>query len=123
MRTATAAAAAAVLGWILAPSVSAQVVSPLPPRDAPPAARSGTAVIKGRVIDAATGQALPRARVQLMGSPGQRDPMLTDDAGAFAFSALPAGRFFVSVNRTGYVMAQYPERGASMRTIVQPLML
>ena len=51
----------------------AQVVSGMgqgtqvPPRDRIPPPTTGTGVIKGRVVDGATGAAVPRARVRLMG--------------------------------------------------------
>ncbi len=69
----------------------------IPARDAGNAGQGG-ASIKGRVVDAATKAPLAGARVRLSGS-SQRGPVLTDDAGAFVFSGLPAGTYSASVKR------------------------
>ena len=65
-----------------------------PPRDAAPA-RSGTGVIKGRVIAADTGQPLYRAVVTLAGAPPRNIPANTD--GTFEFRGLPAGSYRLRV--------------------------
>jgi hypothetical protein len=59
---------------------------------APDAVRAGQdgAAIGGPVVDAATKAPVSGARVRLIGS-AQRGPVLTDNAGAFGFTGLPAG--------------------------------
>src|SRR5262252_2632064 len=81
---------------------------PPPPRDAPnrpPAMPTGTAVIKGRVVDAQTGSALARVRVRLnwlgSGAPS-RPPVTTDQSGRFEFSTLPAGSFVLMADKSTY---------------------
>src|SRR2546430_1482665 len=84
---------------LLAGTAAAQPTPPppqMPARDQPQATAVGTASIKGRVIDAQTGNAVVRARVRLvrMGGPGpQGAPITTDDLGAFVFNSLPAGSY------------------------------
>lgn len=96
-------------------------VSPAAPatvRDRPPAPRTGTAVISGRVVDAVTGRGIPRARVRLSG-PAQQGPVLSDDDGGFVFEALPQGPYTLTVERSGYSFAQYPDRSRSLRAAGQ----
>ncbi len=83
-----------------------------PPRDSrAPVEREGTGVIRGVVVDAATGQPLPRAQVNLVGRSGRAggDSARTDAQGAFEFTKLPEGRYTLSVNRVLYTAATYPE--------------
>ena len=65
---------------ITAFTVGSAYAQPIPPRDRLPPPATGTAVIKGRVVDAQAGNALPRARVRLPG-PGNRPTVLTDETG------------------------------------------
>jgi protocatechuate 3,4-dioxygenase beta subunit len=113
--------------WLIAfalsaPPVLAQPQPPQPPRDTPtrpPAMPAGTAVIKGRVVDAQTGSALPRARVRLnwMGPSGSsRPPAVTDQTGRFTFSALPAGAFSLIADKPTYTVTRFPEGGETLRT-------
>jgi hypothetical protein len=109
-------------------STATAQVSPLPPRDrpsGPPPMPVGTSAIKGRVVDAQTGGAVPRARVRLnwMGPAIQRPPVTTDDGGTFAFTGLPAGGFTLTVDKATYLSTRYPEAGQTLRTISKPLML
>jgi hypothetical protein len=67
--------------------------------------------INGRVLAADTGRPVRRARVfinaaELSGGRG----MLTDDAGTFDFSDLPAGRYTVTVSKAGFVSLSYGQR-------------
>jgi carboxypeptidase family protein len=67
--------------------------------------------ITGRVVASDTGRAIKRARVfinaaELDGGRG----MLTDDAGVFDFTELPAGRYTVSVSKSGFVSLSYGQR-------------
>jgi hypothetical protein len=98
------------------------------PRDGsngPPAPQSGTGVIRGRVVDAQTGTALGRAHVRLnwMGPAVSRQPVTTDDSGAFEFSGLPSGAFMLVADKSTYLAARYPEPGQTLRTSGRPLTL
>jgi hypothetical protein len=80
-----------------------------PPRDAPASPAAGTAAIHGTVVVDAPGQTpVRRAIVTLNGaglSPGRTT--VTDDAGVFAFEALPAGRFDVAVIKPGLLTVRH----------------
>ena len=120
--------AACVLMLAACVATAAAQPSRTPPRDrptGPPPMPVGTAVIKGRVIDAQTGGAVPRAKVRLnwMGPGIQRAPVTTDDTGGFVFTGLPAGGFMLMVDKTTYLSARYPEGGQTMRTNSKPLTL
>ncbi len=87
------------------------------PRDNAPAPAAGTALISGTVlVDGATKQPARRVRVTLnevaRTVPGQTTT--TDDAGAFSFHGLPAGRFELKAIKNAYLTASYgasrPER-------------
>ncbi len=86
--------------------------------------RAGTAVIKGRVVDGVTGNAIPRARVRLMSGPaGSRSPVLTDSTGTFELTALPSGAHNLMVEKSTYMPARYPEVNRSMRARLMPLLV
>src|SRR6185295_10331660 len=72
----------------------------------PPAGR-----ISGRVLAADTGRPVKRARVfvtaaELQGGRG----MLTDDNGVFDLTELPAGRYTLTVSKSGFVSLSYGQR-------------
>ena len=78
-----------------------------PPRDPsarPASAVVGTAVVRGRVVSADTGLPLRRAKVSLRDA---REPqgrsVTTDAAGAFAFEAVPKGRYRLRASKARYV--------------------
>jgi hypothetical protein len=76
--------------------------------DAPP---TPTGRIAGRVVAGDTSRPVKRARVfisaaELQGGRGQQ----TDDSGAFDFTELPAGRYTVSVSKSGFVSLSYGQR-------------
>jgi hypothetical protein len=78
-----------------------------PPRDSSargPAPAVGTGVVRGRILAGDTGLPLRRARVMLHPL-GQGEPRVTlsDADGAFAFDALPAGRYEVHGSKARYV--------------------
>jgi hypothetical protein len=80
---------------------SAQAAAPKPP-----AGR-----ITGRVLAADNGRPVKRARVfaaaaELSGGRG----ILTDDAGVFDFTELPAGRYTLTVSKSGFVSLSYGQR-------------
>jgi hypothetical protein len=92
-----------------------QTGSPQPARDTPaqskdvpppPAGR-----ITGRVLAADNGRPVKRARVFASASelPGGRG-MLTDDTGAFDLTELPAGRYTLTVSKSGFVALSYGQR-------------
>jgi hypothetical protein len=75
----------------------------LPP---PPAGR-----ITGRVLAADNGRPVKRARVfaTAVELPGGRG-MLTDDSGVFDLTELPAGRYTLTVSKSGFVALSYGQR-------------
>ena len=83
-----------------------------PARDPAGTKRLGTAVITGRVTAADTKRPLRRARVALSGAElaGQGRSANTDNDGRDEIRDLPAGRFTVSVSRSGYLSLQYGQR-------------
>ena len=99
----------------------AAFAQPTPPaRDRVPPPTTGTATIKGRVVDAQTGAGVARARVRLQ-APGNRPPVMTDDTGAFKLTEAPAGMFYLSIDRSGYMTTRVPEPGRTIRASVKPL--
>lgn len=71
----------------------------------------GTASISGTVSVAGSGQPARKVRVNLSGEElrGSRSTS-TDDQGRFSFTALPAGRFNLSVAKPGHVTVSYGQR-------------
>ena len=82
--------------------------TPVQPKDvpAPPAGR-----IMGRVLAADNGRPVKRARVfaSAVELPGGRG-MLTDDSGTFDLTELPAGRYTLTVSKSGFVALSYGQR-------------
>jgi hypothetical protein len=80
-----------------------------PARDAVASeAAAPTGRLSGTVVSDTTGTPVRRARVALTGAElrGGR-ATITDDAGAFSFLALPAGRFTLTASKPGYVDVAY----------------
>jgi hypothetical protein len=77
-------------------------------KDAPPAP---TGRIAGRVLAADTGRPVKRARVFATAPdfPGGRG-MLTDENGVFDLTELPAGRYTLTVSKSGFVSLSYGQR-------------
>jgi hypothetical protein len=77
-------------------------------KDVPPAP---TGRISGRVLTADSGRPVKRARVFVTAAelPGGRG-VLTDDSGAFDITELPAGRYSLTVSKTGFVSLSYGQR-------------
>ncbi|MEZ5419679.1 MAG: carboxypeptidase regulatory-like domain-containing protein [Vicinamibacterales bacterium] len=76
------------------------------PRDAP-AVRAGSAVIRGVVVDGATGAPLRRAAVSLLVEDLDRESSrvvgaTADASGQFVFTGVPAGRVQVTASHPGY---------------------
>jgi protocatechuate 3,4-dioxygenase beta subunit len=78
-----------------------------PPRDTP-SATAATAQLSGRVVAADTGKPLPRAIVQAA-EPGAREPRWawTDANGRWQISQVRAGRYDLTVSKTGYLTLRY----------------
>src|SRR5213593_1405586 len=94
--------------------VSGQLAAQVPPRDNPQV-RTGTAVLRGRVVADDTGQPLRKAQVRIFGSPGpgvQPENRLatTDASGRYEFKDLPAGRYTLSAAKGSYVSLQYGQQ-------------
>jgi len=77
-----------------------------PPRDTRPV--TGSAVIRGRVVDASSGAPLRKASVRIF-SPEIRENRLaiTDLEGRYEFTDLPAGQFNLNATKSGYVDLGY----------------
>jgi hypothetical protein len=114
-------------GFVAYATIAAAQVGSLPqppPRDRPQPPAVGTATIKGRVVDGQSGAAIARARVRLSGfqrSNGQLPSVQTDDVGAFAFSAVPAGNYSIQADKSTFLSGRYPETGETLRTNFRPL--
>jgi protocatechuate 3,4-dioxygenase beta subunit len=69
---------------------------------------TGTSSISGTVVVAGSGQPARRARVTLNATEGGGSrTAMTDEEGRYAFSDLAAGRYNVSVSKTGHVGVTY----------------
>jgi hypothetical protein len=70
-----------------------------------------TGRLPGRVVAGDSGRPVKRARVFINAAelPGGRG-MLTDDSGVFDFTELPAGRYTVTVSKSGFVSLSYGQR-------------
>lgn len=82
---------------------------PLRPGEAPP---KGTAVIRGQVLAAVTGQPIRRAQVRAMSMDGRGGGGITstNDEGNFEIRELIAGRYNVSATKSGFVTSQFGQR-------------
>ena len=79
-------------------------ISVLPPGRA---AKVGTGRLRGRVLAGDSGSPVRRAQVRVSGPDIGTKTTLTDGQGRFEVKDLPAGRFNVSVSKSGYVTMQY----------------
>lgn len=79
-------------------------ISLLPPGRQP---KTGTSAVRGRVLAGDTGTALRRAQVRISGPDIGTKTALTDAQGRYEFKDLPAGRFNVSVSKSGFVTMQF----------------
>ena len=78
---------------------------------APPAGSQDTGRIRGRVVAADTGTPLRGARVGLWGGDAQPPrETVTDSDGRYEIGQLPAGAFFVSAARDGYLSTVHGQR-------------
>ena len=80
----------------------------MPGRDGPPAEKTGTAVLSGRVVAAEGGKPLRRALVRASSQElPQGRSVSTDGDGRWQLKGLPAGSYRVSVSKGGYVDIGY----------------
>ena len=96
---------------------SAVVTAQSPARDqarTPQTPRTGTGVIRGRVVRADTGEPLRRAQVRVdeWSAKDQRGPAatMTDAEGRYELTQLPAGQYQLKASRGGYVEVAYGQR-------------
>lgn len=94
--------------------VSVPGQTPAPPRVPQIGARdnatqkTGTSVLRGRVVMADTGRPLAKAQVRLSGAELREGRAASTDAeGTYEFKELPAGRYTISATKAGYVQLQY----------------
>jgi hypothetical protein len=82
--------------------------TPAQPNDAPP---TPAGRITGRVLAADNGKPVKRARVfaSAVELPGGRG-MMTDETGTFDLAELPAGRYTLTVSKSGFVSLSYGQR-------------
>ena len=82
-----------------------------PPRDVRPPL-TGSAVIRGRVVAADTDRPLRRARIQVSAPDlgGENRTTSTNADGRYEIKELPAGRYTVTVSRSGYLRLSYGQR-------------
>ena len=70
-------------------------------------AKTGTGRLRGRVVAADTGSIVRRAQVRISSPDIGSKTAFTDAQGRYEFQKLPAGRFNVSVSKSGFVTMQY----------------
>lgn len=84
-----------------------------PARDTPKPATAGTAVVRGRVVDAATGRGLSkvqvRANANTSGPPPTPYPWMamTDANGRYEITGIPAGTYAIAATKQNYVRSAY----------------
>jgi carboxypeptidase family protein len=80
-----------------------------PPRDNP-AAATGTASIRGRVVEANSGRPLSHVDVRAGSSTGQQANGATDGEGRYDLTGLPAGTYTVIATKPNYVRTAWGEQ-------------
>ena len=99
-------AALLVVALVAQASTPGQTPSRTPARDPRAATAKGTGIIRGQVIDAASGAPIRRAGVRVFGSgitPDTQIGAVTDDDGRFEIRDLAAGKFTLSATKSGFV--------------------
>src|SRR5205085_12418502 len=89
-----------------------QVLPQSPARDPTSPAKTGTATIRGRILATDTGRPLRRAQLRLTAPELGRDARTTstDADGRYELTDLPAGRYTVTVTRSGFLSLRYGQR-------------
>lgn len=80
----------------------------------------GTAVLAG-TITTATGQLAAGARVMLSGADGPGRTTTTNASGQFVFEGLRTGRYYVNVNKPGFMSLSYGQRRVNSMGTAIPL--
>jgi hypothetical protein len=87
-----------------------------PVRDPRQRPAEGTATLRGRVVDGATGAAIPRAKVRITNRDQRGSRVVTTDAeGVFTMTKVAAGQVVLSAEKASYLTASYPERRRTLR--------
>jgi hypothetical protein len=78
----------------------------IPPRDN--TAKTGTAILRGRIVEADSGQPLRKAQVRISSQEVRENRMVTTDAqGRYEFKELPAARYTITASKGSYVALSY----------------
>jgi protocatechuate 3,4-dioxygenase beta subunit len=80
-----------------------------PPRDSPPTL-NGTAIIRGRVVDAASGRPLSRVEIRAAGAAAAQANGLTGADGRYDLTGLPAGTYTVTATKANYLRTAWGEQ-------------
>ena len=97
--------------WELPDQGQAPPSAQAPARDAKTPAATGTGEIRGRVVDADTGEPLRRARVSLTCPETRLSRAVPSDLeGRYEFKELPACRYRLSFSKNFYVMLAFGQR-------------
>ena len=102
-------ACAFLMGLVFVASLSSAQPPPpqMPPRDNAQTTAPGTAVIRGHVVAADTGQALRKAQVRIFAPEIRENRLATADSdGKFEFKEVKAGRYTVTASKGSYVALQ-----------------
>src|SRR4029450_9635212 len=93
--------------WTLAFLITLQVVPTQPPPPGPP----GTAILRGHVLAADTGQPLRKAQVRIFANEIRENrTTTTDESGVFESRERRAGRYTVSASKGSYVSVSYGQQ-------------
>lgn len=92
---------------VVGPGGDGGPISILPPGREP---KTGTSRMRGRVVAGDTGAPVRRAQVRISGPDIGTKTAMTDVQGRFEFRDLPAGRFNVSVAKSGFVTMQFGQK-------------
>src|SRR5579859_5710259 len=86
----------------------------LPPGRKP---KTGTGKLRGKVVASDTGAIIRRAQVRISSSDIGTKTAFTDGQGRYEFQDLPAGRFTLSVSKSGFVTMQYGQTRSEERRV------
>ena len=96
--------------WLLAVSFGVFAAQATPPRDSPARAETGTAVVRGHVRSAATGDPLHRVRLTFNGPNPTPPSTVTNTRGEFEMTGLLAGTYSITATRAGYLTQFYGQQ-------------